>query len=317
MLAHWDEVEGRTTELGHLRGTWFDLGRAAGTVAAGVKRIVLEEGAWSTPPHVHGANEEIFYVLAGSGLSWQDGETYEIAAGDCLVHVAGGPAHTLLGAGGGLDVLAFGTRGWDEAPTLPRVRSVLIGTGWVALADDAHPWEQEAATGPPELPPAPGARPSSIANARDVAPMPRSRRTVALDRRDLGRAAGSKTSGLKLVLLAPDELTGPHHCHSAEEEIFVVLEGGGTLELLPGPQAAGFGAQEETHPVGPGQVVSRPAGTGVAHAFRAGPEGLTLLAYGTRDPRDVCYYPRSNKLYWRGLGVIGRIEALEYDDGEP
>jgi hypothetical protein len=31
----------------------------------------------------------------------------------------------------------------------------------------------------------------------------------------------------------------------------------------------------------------------------------------------VCWYPRSKKISWRGLGVIGRIEALEYADGEP
>ena len=42
-----------------------------------------------------------------------------------------------------------------------------------------------------------------------------------------------------------------------------------------------------------------------------------MLIYGTRRPNDMCWYPRSSKIYWRGLGVIGRIEALEYDDGEP
>jgi hypothetical protein len=29
------------------------------------------------------------------------------------------------------------------------------------------------------------------------------------------------------------------------------------------------------------------------------------------------YYPRSRKLFWRGVGLIGRVEALEYYDGEP
>jgi hypothetical protein len=32
-----------------------------------------------------------------------------------------------------------------------------------------------------------------------------------------------------------------------------------------------------------GSVVARPPGTGVAHAFRAGEPGMTLLMYGTRD----------------------------------
>ncbi len=44
---------------------------------------------------------------------------------------------------------------------------------------------------------------------------------------------------------------------------------------------------------------------------------LTFLAYGTRRPDDVCYYPRSNKIYFRGLGLIARLEDLDYDDGEP
>jgi len=44
---------------------------------------------------------------------------------------------------------------------------------------------------------------------------------------------------------------------------------------------------------------------------------MTFLAYGTRKPNDVCYYPRSNKIYWRGLGLIARLEHLSYDDGEP
>ncbi|CAN5127924.1 hypothetical protein BH18ACT12_BH18ACT12_14190 [soil metagenome] len=44
---------------------------------------------------------------------------------------------------------------------------------------------------------------------------------------------------------------------------------------------------------------------------------MNFLAYGTRRPNDVCYYPRSNKIYWRGLGLIARLEPLHYDDGEP
>jgi uncharacterized cupin superfamily protein len=65
-----------------------------------------------------------------------------------------------------------------------------------------------------------------------------------------------------------------------------------------------------------GSVVARPPGTRVAHAFRAGANGMTLLAWGTREPNDICWYPRSKKMMWRGVGVIGRIETLDYWDGE-
>jgi hypothetical protein len=30
----------------------------------------------------------------------------------------------------------------------------------------------------------------------------------------------------------------------------------------------------------------------------------------------MCFYPRSNKISWRGLGVIARVEPLSYWDGE-
>jgi hypothetical protein len=44
------------------------------------------------------------------------------------------------------------------------------------------------------------------------------------------------------------------------------------------------------HPVRRGHVVGRPPATRVAHGFRAGREGLTYLAYGTREPNDICFY---------------------------
>jgi uncharacterized cupin superfamily protein len=95
------------------------------------------------------------------------------------------------------------------------------------------------------------------------------------------------------------------HCHSAEEEVFVVLEGDGTCEL-----------GDESFPVRRGSVIMRPAGTGIAHAIRAGGAGIALLAYGTREPNDICYYPRSGKVYLCGVGVIGRIEPVDYWEGE-
>ena len=29
---------------------------------------------------------------------------------------------------------------------------------------------------------------------------------------------------------------------------------------------------------------------------------MTLLMYGTREPGEVCYYPRSGKVYFTGSG---------------
>jgi uncharacterized cupin superfamily protein len=123
--------------------------------------------------------------------------------------------------------------------------------------------------------------------------------------RDAGRAAGSRTTGLRLYEVDPGRLGSPPHCHSAEEELFVVLRGDGELCL-----------GDERHPVRRGHVVARPPGTGVAHAFEAGPDGLAFLAYGTRESGDLIYYPRSGKVYFRGLGIIGRVEHVELWEGE-
>jgi uncharacterized cupin superfamily protein len=91
-----------------------------------------------------------------------------------------------------------------------------------------------------------------------------------------------------------------------------VLAGDGTLELTP----PGRDAETESQLVRRGSVVARPPGTQVAHTFRAGDSGLTLIAWGTRDPNDICWYPRSQKIFWRGVGVVGRIEQLDYWEGE-
>ena len=103
----------------------------------------------------------------------------------------------------------------------------------------------------------------------------------------------------------PGKDSAPAHCHSLEEEIFVILGGAGVVVL-----------GDEATPVRPGHVISRPAGTGVAHVVRAGDSGLTYLAYGMRHSGDVCYYPRSDKIAFRGLGLVARLQRLDYWDGE-
>ena len=92
-------------ERGHIGGDWQSL-TGESSVATGVKRIRVDAGRWSTPAHVENSEEEIFYVLSGSGLSWQDGACYDVAAGDCLVHTAGTEAHTLRAGADGLEVLS-------------------------------------------------------------------------------------------------------------------------------------------------------------------------------------------------------------------
>jgi uncharacterized cupin superfamily protein len=312
-IVHWDDVEAGRAELGHLAGTWRDLGHAAGSVGVGVKRMEIDAGKWSTPLHRQTGEEEIFYVLDGSGISLQDDEAYDVRAGDCLVHLAGGKTHTLRAGDDGLDVLAFGTRNRTEIGHLPRAGVAWIGRTWVDVGQEPYPWDREVAAGEPEVGET-AERPPSIVNLED-APSEFEGRV-----RHLAEAGGSQLTGLNWAALEAGEEGAPPHCHSAEEEIFVVLEGEGTMELWPSPQASrlhGGEVERETHSLRRGSVISRPPGTRVAHAFRAGSEGMTYLAYGTRDPNDIAYYPRSNKIFLRGVGLIARLESLDHDDGEP
>ena len=316
MIAHWDDVRVVRREEGHICGDWQSLTGDA-SVTVGVKRIRIAAGCWSTPLHLEGSEEEIFYVLGGTGVSLQQVGTEEIAfpvgPGDCLVHLALVHAHTLQAGPDGLEVLAFGQRHFARNTFLPRAGVSWLGPTWVleGAADD-NPWKREAAVGPPEIARL-SPRPSHVVNVEDVEPTIRTGATVDRSVRDLGRATGSFATGLRLFEVEPGKLLNPPHCHSAEEEIFVVTDGEGTLELWFRDRPGGPG---EEHPVRRGSTVARPPGTGVAHTFRAGGGGLSLLAYGTRDPRDITYYPRSGKVAFRGVGVIGRLDPVDYWDGE-
>ncbi|HEU4658743.1 MAG TPA: cupin domain-containing protein [Capillimicrobium sp.] len=302
MLAHWDDVEATERAIGDIRATRQRLGAAAGAVEVGCSRWRIPAGARNAPVHVHADEEEIFFVLDGEGLSWQDGRAYPVRAGDVIVHRIDEAPHTLLG--GPLDVLAFGEGSTTSLTWLPRPNVMWAGPRWVPL-DAPHPFEAEAACGALDAPAPEATRPPNVVALADVEPwVTRRGARTHTARRDLGTAAGSVRSGLKEVWIAPGAEGHPPHCHSAEEELFVVLEGSGTLLL-----------GDERHAVRAGSIVARPAGTEVPHAFEAGPEGLRFLAYGQRDPRDVCFYPRSRKL---GIGpVFFRVEPADYWDGEP
>ncbi len=186
-VIHWDGAARRRTEFGPFRGEWTDLGRSSGTKEIGVRRLQLDPGARSTPVHVHTAEEEIFFVLAGNGLSWQDEHTHEIAAGDCLVHLPGREAHTLIAGTEGLDAVVFSTRVPVEACRLPRAGVSWLGPSWVTSGEGAHPFAREAAL---ELPlPEPSERPSSIASLPDIRVFEIDRGSHRFSLRDLARAA--------------------------------------------------------------------------------------------------------------------------------
>ncbi len=312
-LAHWDDVEQHRRAKGEMDATWQRLGDAAGTKGVGLNRVRVAPGRLPTPPHSHGASEEVYYVLGGSGLAWQDEQVHEVRPGDCVIHRADQLEHTFVAGPDGLDYLVFGTRHPTELGWLPRSGAVRFGWPWVeGRVDD--PWDREAEAPPLEVG-EPAERPPNIVNVDEVE-LEHWRGRVSTA--PLATRERSDQAGFHWERIAPGASGSVPHCHSEEEEIFVILEGEGTLHLWPSQSfAAGTGAEPEQIPIRAGHVVARPPATRVSHSFRAGADGLTMLIYGTRKPNDMCWYPRSNKIAWRGLGVIGRIEVLDYYDGEP
>jgi uncharacterized cupin superfamily protein len=303
MLCHIDDVPWSAHEHGELRCERQRLAAAAGSRAIGLSRYRIAAGCRPMPLHVHADEEEIFFVLSGSGFSWQDEVMHEIGAGDVLVHRPSEEAHTLVAADDEmLEVLAFASGSPTGLTQLPRAGVTWVGARWLP-ADAPHPFAAE----PPvdELPPL-APRPDTIVALEDVPGEPFARGRISRIRRNLGRAAGSVISGIQHVTIDAGARSSPRHCHSVEEEIFVVLDGDGKLVL-----------GDDEHPVHAGSVVARPPASGIAHSFEAGPGGMTLLAYGTRDASDMCWYPDSSKVLFGGLKLAARVQAVDYWDGEP
>lgn len=120
------------------------------------------------------------------------------------------------------------------------------------------------------------------------------------------RAAGG-TLGVVENTLPPGSVGCPFHWHLHEDEVFLVLRGRGVLRY-------GDAIRE----IGPGDCISCPAGTRVAHQIgNPFTEDLVYLAIGPRDPNEICGYPDNGKVMVRALQTVGRLEKRDYMDGEP
>lgn len=297
-LLHRDDVKQAQVDLGDLRFTRQVVGKAAGCAQIGCSAYAVPAGARQMPVHQHADEEEIFFVLEGSGLSWQDGEACAIGAGDVIVHrnggvnhKTGGRTHTLLAADDEhLEVIAFASGSETRLTWLPRTGTMWAGPRWLPL-NSVNPFQAEADVGALERP-APGERPRNVVGLADV----EATAFTGAELRSMGAEAGAVKAGLNHVTLEPEGQGAAFHCHAMEEELFVILEGGGTLRL-----------GREEHELRAGHVVARPPATSVAHALKAGPEGMTYLAYGTRVPGDSIYYPEQGQLWIRGLDL--RLEV--------
>lgn len=131
----------------------------------------------------------------------------------------------------------------------------------------------------------------------------------------LAPGTAARKLGLCVDVVAPGKRSCPYHFHHAQEEMFVVLEGEGTLRV------AG-----EMLPVRAGDVVFIPPGPQYPHQFiNTSQQTLKYLSVSTRESPEVCEYPDSGKYLamatgseGNGFDAIQRAGAsVDYWDGEP
>src|SRR4051812_36807499 len=150
-LVHSDDVEPRSFAQGDIAMERRRLAGDAGARDVGLSHYRIAPGRRMMPVHVHGDEEEICFVLGGSGLSWQDGRAYRVGEGDCIVHRPSKETHTMIAGDDGLEVLMFGEGSKTGSAWLPRAGVMWMAPRWIPL-DAPHPWEAEAAAGPLDVP---------------------------------------------------------------------------------------------------------------------------------------------------------------------
>lgn len=135
----------------------------------------------------------------------------------------------------------------------------------------------------------------------------------------LGPALGARKLGYNVTEVPPGKTAFPYHFHHVNEELFLVIDGTGTLRIPAG-----------THPLRAGDLVSCPPGPDGAHQIlNTGTVPLRYLALSTVQDPEVVEYPDSEKYgvtVGRPLGrppteavfrvIAFRKDAVDYWAGE-
>ena len=129
----------------------------------------------------------------------------------------------------------------------------------------------------------------------------------------LGTAA--RKLGASIDTLAPGKVGCPYHLHHAQEEMFVVLEGEGTLRVA-----------NELLPLRAGDVVFIPAGPDYPHQLiNTSGAALKYLSVSTQETPEICEYPDSGKFLAEARSgavssfdiIHAKGESVDYWQGEP
>ncbi len=125
----------------------------------------------------------------------------------------------------------------------------------------------------------------------------------------LSAGTAAKRLAAQVDTVPPGKRTSPYHFHHAEEEMFIVLEGSGTLRV------AG-----QMLPLVAGDVVFIPPGPEYPHhILNTSDAPLKYLSIGTNEPIEVCEYPDSDKhlVFSENFKTTARKTGeVDYWDGE-
>jgi uncharacterized cupin superfamily protein len=131
----------------------------------------------------------------------------------------------------------------------------------------------------------------------------------------LAPGTAARKLGVSIDVVAAGKRSCPYHLHHAQEEVFIVLEGTGTVRV------AG-----EMLPIKAGDVIFTPAGPDYPHQIiNTSSAPLKYLSISTMEAPEICEYPDSGKYLAQSGGdraerfvVIDRRQTgLDYWDGEP
>lgn len=155
-----------------------------------------------------------------------------------------------------------------------------------------------------------------IRNFNDT-PTNRSLREPQYDSTGASLALGTVAQklGASIDILAPGKRGCPYHLHHAQEEMFIILEGEGTLRV------AG-----EMIPLRTGDVIFIPPGPEYPHQIiNTSAHPLKYLSISTQEQPEICEYPDSNKFLVKSTGsgkldffvIQKKGESLDYWQDEP
>jgi uncharacterized cupin superfamily protein len=108
-----------------------------GTTQIGATLHVVPAGKTAWPFHRHHGNDELFFVLAGTGTYRVGERKLPIRAGDCIGAPAGGEAHQIINSSGGeLRYIAFANHGRADVTEYPDSGRVAVD---IAHGNDRQP----------------------------------------------------------------------------------------------------------------------------------------------------------------------------------